>query len=155
MKFLRYSSSAIALSFASVLFLGSEISEVSESVPEADAFLLTSTEHPQEWRTHGGTYAEQRYSTLTQIDEHNVSNLGLAWTFNTETTRGLDSALVDGGPVSLRERIRSATRSIEREAIVEALRKTQGNVTKAARQLGLSRRGLQLKMKELEIEREG
>ena len=54
---------------------------------------------------------------------------------------------------SLRERVRRATRQIEREAILEALRATQGNVTQAARQLGLSRRGLQLKMKELAIER--
>ena len=55
--------------------------------------------------------------------------------------------------VPLRERVRDATRSIEREAILEALRRTKGNVTQAARALGLSRRGLQLKMKELEIER--
>ena len=55
--------------------------------------------------------------------------------------------------VPLRERVRDATRSIEREAILEALRRTEGNVTQAARALGLSRRGLQLKMKELEIER--
>ena len=54
----------------------------------------------------------------------------------------------------LRERIRSETRRIEREVILEALEITNGNVTKAARRLGISRRGLQLKMKELEIERE-
>ena len=51
------------------------------------------------------------------------------------------------------QRVREATRSIEREAILEALRSTKGNVTQAARALGLSRRGLQLKMKELEIDR--
>jgi nitrogen regulation protein NR(I) len=61
--------------------------------------------------------------------------------------------LTDPG-ASLRERVRSATRRIEREAIVEALAATQGNVTRAAEQLGLSRRGLQLKMKELAIPRE-
>jgi DNA-binding NtrC family response regulator len=58
-------------------------------------------------------------------------------------------------PTPLRERIRAATQRIERDAILEALRLTDGNVTRAARKLGLSRRGLQLKMKELEIEREG
>ena len=61
--------------------------------------------------------------------------------------------LTDPGS-SLRERVRSATRRIEREAIVEALTTTQGNVTRAAEQLGLSRRGLQLKMKELAIDRD-
>jgi DNA-binding NtrC family response regulator len=55
----------------------------------------------------------------------------------------------------LRERIRRATRQIEREAILEALRLTDGNVTQAAQRLGLSRRGLQLKMRELEINSDG
>ena len=59
------------------------------------------------------------------------------------------------GEAPLRERVRSATRLIEREAILEALASTRGNVTRAARQLGMSRRGLQLKMKELGIERPG
>jgi DNA-binding NtrC family response regulator len=62
-----------------------------------------------------------------------------------------DASAPAGAP--LRERIRRATRQIEREAILEALRLTDGNVTQAALRLGLSRRGLQLKMKELEIER--
>jgi len=57
------------------------------------------------------------------------------------------------GNALLRDRVRHETRRIEREAIQEALRVTDGNVTQAARQLGLSRRGLQLKMKELDIER--
>jgi DNA-binding NtrC family response regulator len=56
-------------------------------------------------------------------------------------------------PRSLRQRIREATRAIEREAILETLAQTSGNVTQAARTLGMSRRGLQLKMKELDIER--
>jgi two-component system, NtrC family, response regulator AtoC len=56
-------------------------------------------------------------------------------------------------PTPLRERIRAATQRIERDAILEALRMTEGNVTRAARKLGLSRRGLQLKMKELDIDR--
>jgi PQQ-dependent dehydrogenase (methanol/ethanol family) len=72
--------------------------EVSDDVRAADNFLLSAADHPQEWRTHGGTYAEQRYSTLHQIDESNVSNLGLAWTFDTGTTRGLEATpiVVDG-----------------------------------------------------------
>jgi DNA-binding NtrC family response regulator len=59
----------------------------------------------------------------------------------------------DGG--ALKDRVRSATRRIEGEAIVEALELTHGNVTQAAKRLGLSRRGLQLKMRELGIERDG
>ena len=58
------------------------------------------------------------------------------------------------GPASLRDQVRDATRQLERRAIVEALDATQGNVTHAAERLGLSRRGLQLKMRELEISRD-
>jgi DNA-binding NtrC family response regulator len=57
----------------------------------------------------------------------------------------------ESGPRRLRDRVRSETRRIERAAICEALEATGGNVTRAARELGLSRRGLQLKMKELEL----
>jgi DNA-binding NtrC family response regulator len=52
---------------------------------------------------------------------------------------------------SLRELVRHETRRIERQAICAALAATGGNVTRAAAQLGLSRRGLQLKMKELDV----
>jgi DNA-binding NtrC family response regulator len=58
------------------------------------------------------------------------------------------------GAAPLRERVRLETRRIEREAITEALELTSGNVTRAAQQLGISRRGLQLKMRELGIDRD-
>lgn len=51
----------------------------------------------------------------------------------------------------LKERVKDATRRIEKKAIEEALEKTHQNVTQAARLLDLSRKGLQLKMKELGI----
>jgi quinohemoprotein ethanol dehydrogenase len=44
------------------------------------------------WRKHGRTDAEQRFSPLDQIDEHNVSELGIAWTYDTRTTRGLEAS---------------------------------------------------------------
>ena len=53
----------------------------------------------------------------------------------------------------LKDRVKEATRRIEHDAIIEALDATGGNVTQAAKRLGLSRRGLQLKMKELGIDR--
>jgi DNA-binding NtrC family response regulator len=69
-----------------------------------------------------------------------------------EELRALPADSEDYG-ASLRERIRRETRRIERDAIVEALDATHGNVTRAAEILGLSRRGLQLKLKELGIRR--
>jgi two-component system, NtrC family, response regulator AtoC len=49
----------------------------------------------------------------------------------------------------LKERVKAATTRLERELIDRALRETHGNVTHAARLLKISRKGLQLKMKEL------
>jgi DNA-binding NtrC family response regulator len=57
-------------------------------------------------------------------------------------------------PAPLRDQVRDATQKLERRAIVDALDATHGNVTRAAEQLGLSRRGLQLKMRELGISRD-
>jgi DNA-binding NtrC family response regulator len=49
----------------------------------------------------------------------------------------------------LKEQVKAATLRLERELIDRALRETHGNVTHAARLLKISRKGLQLKMKEL------
>jgi two-component system response regulator AtoC len=49
----------------------------------------------------------------------------------------------------LKEQVKAATNRLERELIVHALDQTKGNVTHAARLLKISRKGLQLKMKEL------
>ena len=49
----------------------------------------------------------------------------------------------------LKEQVKAAMSRLERELIVRALGQTNGNVTHAARLLKISRKGLQLKMKEL------
>ena len=49
----------------------------------------------------------------------------------------------------LKEQVKAATSRLERELIQRALDQTGGNVTHAARLLKISRKGLQLKMKEL------
>ncbi len=52
---------------------------------------------------------------------------------------------------SLKELVRQETERVEREMIQRALSETQGNVTQAAKQLGISRKSLQIKMKELRL----
>jgi len=63
-----------------------------------DARLRDAAQEPGSWLTYGGSYAEQRFSTLSQIDETNVSRLGLAWAFEMGTKRGLEATplAVDG-----------------------------------------------------------
>ena len=56
-------------------------------------------------------------------------------------------------PVSFKELVKRQTQNVERELIEKALEETAGVVTRAAEKLGLSRKGLQLKMKELGIKR--
>jgi transcriptional regulator with GAF, ATPase, and Fis domain len=54
-----------------------------------------------------------------------------------------------GGIDGLKEQVKAAMSRLERELIIKALDQTGGNVTHAARLLKISRKGLQLKMKEL------
>jgi two-component system response regulator AtoC len=62
----------------------------------------------------------------------------------------VDSELGLGGSADgLKEQVKAVTLRLERELIDRALRETHGNVTHAARLLKISRKGLQLKMKEL------
>jgi DNA-binding NtrC family response regulator len=53
------------------------------------------------------------------------------------------------GHDGLKEQVKAAMSRLERELIVRALEQTSNNVTHAARLLKISRKGLQLKMKEL------
>ena len=61
------------------------------------------------------------------------------------------AGMLEGGqePSSFKEIVKKQTLSLERDLIEKALDETSGNVTRAAEKLGLSRKGLQLKMKEL------
>lgn len=56
---------------------------------------------------------------------------------------------------SLKDMVRRETSRIERDLILRALAETDGNVTRAAQKLRISRKGLQLKMKELGLRDDG
>ena len=55
---------------------------------------------------------------------------------------------VDAGSASMKDIVRQKTVELERDLILNALVETGGNVTRAAAKLGISRKGLQNKMKE-------
>ncbi|MDG2273414.1 MAG: PQQ-dependent dehydrogenase, methanol/ethanol family, partial [Halioglobus sp.] len=59
---------------------------------------MQADSEPGQWMTHGRTYSEQRYSPLTKINVNNVAELGLAWSYNLKTERGIEatSLMVDG-----------------------------------------------------------
>ncbi len=60
--------------------------------------LLNADADPGAWMNYGRTYSEQRYSQLEQVNDETVPGLGLAWSFDLETERGIEatSIVVDG-----------------------------------------------------------
>ena len=55
-------------------------------------------QRPGVWLSHGRTYSEQRFSPLEQVNASNISQLGLTWTEELDTMRGMESTpiVVDG-----------------------------------------------------------
>jgi len=63
-----------------------------------DAALRAPESRTQDWLSYGRDYYEQRFSPLNQINDKNVAQLGLAWSFDTATDRGLEATplVIDG-----------------------------------------------------------
>ncbi len=83
--------------------------------PALDAARL-QTPAPGDWLTHGRTYSEQRYSPLTQISVDHIDQLGLAWSFDLQSERGVEATplVADGtlyvtGPWSVLHALDAAT----------------------------------------------
>jgi len=55
------------------------------------ARLSAAASDPANWLTTGRTYSEERFSPLTQINDRNVSQLGLAWHLDFDSTIGLEA----------------------------------------------------------------
>jgi quinohemoprotein ethanol dehydrogenase len=63
-----------------------------------EAFIRQNEAQTKAWPTIGLDYAETRFSKLKQIDDSNVKDLGLAWSYDLESTRGVEATplIVDG-----------------------------------------------------------
>lgn len=63
-----------------------------------DTARISTASAQEEWLTYGGTYDEQRHSRLSAINAQNVSQLGVAWTYDLATNRGVEATpiVVDG-----------------------------------------------------------
>ncbi|MDM0047029.1 PQQ-dependent dehydrogenase, methanol/ethanol family [Variovorax dokdonensis] len=62
------------------------------------AFIRSNAAKTPDWPSYGLDYAETRYSRLDQINTGNVKELGLAWSYDLESTRGVEATplVVDG-----------------------------------------------------------
>src|SRR6188768_3818552 len=72
---------------------------VTRAAPAVDDRQLREANADQaNWLMYGRTYNEQRFSPLQQINENTVSRLGLAWSRELPTTRGVEATpvVVDG-----------------------------------------------------------
>jgi len=69
-----------------------------EGFAAVDTARISAASAADEWLTYGGTYDEQRHSKLDKINKENVSQLGVAWTYDLATNRGVESTpiVVDG-----------------------------------------------------------
>src|SRR5262245_35912576 len=65
-----------------------------------DASLEKADQDAGNWLMYGRTYDDHRFSPLNQINEQTVSKLGLAWSKDFDTTRGLEGTpLVENGVI--------------------------------------------------------
>lgn len=63
-----------------------------------DVRLRNADRDAGNWLMYGRTYDDHRFSTLTQINEQTISNLGLVWSRELSSTRGLEATplVLDG-----------------------------------------------------------
>ena len=92
----------LCLSFIGMAACNRSSNEVTEPAPQSAAVnaarLIAANSEPDNWMSYGRTYDEQRYSPLTQVNTSNVAKLGLAWSYDLTTDRGIEatSIVVDG-----------------------------------------------------------
>ncbi len=63
-----------------------------------DEALVNASASSGDWITYGLNYSEDRYSELDQINDTNIDSLGLVWTLELGTRRGIEATplVVDG-----------------------------------------------------------
>jgi quinohemoprotein ethanol dehydrogenase len=93
-----HSSSFVTLT---VLVVASIPQALAAEHPAADVDakrLDAAASDPDNWMSHGRTYAEDRFSPLADINDKNVQSLGLAWYWESDSTVGTEATplVVDG-----------------------------------------------------------
>lgn len=93
--------SAIAISATALAVAACQVSGVSPLSAGAgvtDAMIAAAPD--AEWLSYGRDYGEQRFSPLTQVNDQNVGQLGLAWFADLDTARGQEATpLVHDGVI--------------------------------------------------------
>lgn len=76
-----------------------DAAKIKEITSKVDSnFIKANTATSNDWPTIGLDYAETRFSKLRQINADNVKDLGLLWSYNLDSSRGVEATpvVVDG-----------------------------------------------------------
>ena len=85
---------------SALLFAFSFLISCNRPKPLDDARLRSADQETGNWLMYGRTYDDHRFSLLDQINERTVERLGLAWSRELDTTRGLEATpLVKDGVI--------------------------------------------------------
>jgi quinohemoprotein ethanol dehydrogenase len=89
--------------FATAFWLAALVSALGSAAASAAArvdsqSIAANSADTREWPTYGLDYAETRFSRLTQVNRDNVRRLGLVWSYDLESKRGVEATplIVDG-----------------------------------------------------------
>jgi quinohemoprotein ethanol dehydrogenase len=102
----RLVSAALVIGFGALAFHAARAEDAKGSPEHIKAVtaavdsnsIKANTATTKDWPTIGLDYAETRFSKLNQINVANVKQLGLKWTYNLESVRGVEATplVVDG-----------------------------------------------------------
>ena len=92
----RFTKKAISRVLVPFLVIGASTVIAADQVNQS--YIIENAKTGKDWPTHGFDYAETRFSPLSQISADNVENLGLAWSYNLGSERGVEATplVVDG-----------------------------------------------------------
>jgi quinohemoprotein ethanol dehydrogenase len=107
-SYLSTISSGTGLVLVSILFFSScqteqdlnpgTVDHIRSITDNIDDAALDNADATGDWLTYGGSYQEDRFSPLDQINKSNVKDLGLAWSLDLGVMRGVEASplVVDG-----------------------------------------------------------
>ncbi|HVT37375.1 MAG TPA: PQQ-dependent dehydrogenase, methanol/ethanol family, partial [Nevskiaceae bacterium] len=92
-----FKSAAFLLTLASTMLSAAALAASPPAAVDG-ARIQAADSEPSNWMSHGRTYTEQRYSPLAKINDGNVDQLGLAWTYKLDVDRGVEATpvVIDG-----------------------------------------------------------
>lgn len=87
-----------ALPVALISCLGLAAGNVMAAGQVNQDYITENAKTGKDWPTHGFDYAETRFSPLSQVSSDNVNKLGLAWSYDLESSRGVEATplIADG-----------------------------------------------------------